>query len=63
VDRYRKFWVAGIGALAQILAVVDQAQTAGVIPEAWQPWVIVAIAVATAVGVERIPNAKPAADL
>lgn len=57
MDQYRKAAVAALGALAQILVVLDSAADAGVLPESWRPWIVVAVALGTALGVERVPNA------
>jgi hypothetical protein len=56
---YRKLWVAVLGALLQVLAVADGASQAGILPDAWVPWVAAAVATATAWGVYRAPNGRP----
>ncbi len=48
--RARKFLVAAVGALAVIVA-------AGILPEPAKSWAVAALAVATALGVYRVPNA------
>lgn len=57
MSRYRKAWVAVAGALAQVAVVLDQALADGTLPPAWVPWVRVALAALTAVGVYAVPNA------
>lgn len=47
----RKALVAVVGVLAQI--------PAASLPEAWRPWVAVAIALFTALGVYTVPNTSP----
>lgn len=56
MSNYRKAWVAIAGALAQIAVVLDQAVSAGILPDEWVPWVRVVLAVATAFGVWRVRN-------
>lgn len=52
----RKFWVAALGVLVQVLTLLDAALQFNILPEAWRPWVQIAIAVATAAGVYRVRN-------
>lgn len=56
MSNYRKFWVALLGALVQIAAVLDAALEFDILPESWRPWVIVLLALATAVGVRQVKN-------
>ena len=49
----RKYAVALVGVLVQGLQVVT-------LPEQYQPWVTVALALATALGVYHVPNDTPA---
>ena len=48
----RKYAVAVIGVLVQVAS-------AGVLPEKYQPWAAVVVALATALGVYHVPNATP----
>jgi hypothetical protein len=57
MSRYWKYWVAVAGVLAQLLVAVEAALDVGAIPEGWRPWVVVVIAVATALGVRKVENA------
>ncbi len=57
MNRYRKAWVAVAGMLAQLAVILDQILDADVVPESWRPWVVLAVAVATAAGVRQVPNA------
>lgn len=61
MSRYRKLWAAVLGGLAQVMVFMDAALSAGVVPDGWRPWVVAALAVGTAYGVYRAPNAPPAA--
>lgn len=56
MNRYRKAWVAALGALAQIAVVLDQALDDGTLPASWVPWVRVTLAILTAVGVYAVRN-------
>lgn len=47
--RYRKTFVAVVGVLAQVIA-------SGALPAEWLPWANVALALATALSVWRVPN-------
>lgn len=54
---YRKYYVAILGGLAQVAVVLDQALDAGILPASWRPWVVLAVAAATALGVRQVRNA------
>jgi len=58
LNPYRKAAVAVLGALAQLLVVLDEALSVGVLPEAWVPWVRVALALGTALGVYGVRNSR-----
>jgi hypothetical protein len=57
MDRYRKALVAVLGALLQILAVLDGASQAGVLPDSWVSVVQVLVLVASTYGVYKVKNA------
>lgn len=61
MSNYRKLIPALIGALAQVLTLLDQAVGEHALPASWVPWVQVAIAVATAAGVYGVKPNVPAA--
>lgn len=61
MSRYRKALVALGGAALQALAYAATAADSGLLPEAWRPWASVVIALATALGVYRVPNATEGA--
>lgn len=58
MSRYRKALVAVTGAGLQLLAFAATAADSGLLPESWRPWAAVVIALATAAGVYRVPNAR-----
>lgn len=49
----RKYAVAVVGVLVQVVS-------AGVLPDEYQPWGAVVVALATALGVYQVPNDTPA---
>jgi hypothetical protein len=59
-QRARKFLVAAVGVVGQI---VTLALAQGLIPAAYVPWLSVVIATATMYGVWRVPNARAARTL
>ena len=60
MSRYRKYVVALIGVLLQILGLLATAADTDLLPPSWRPWGVVVIALATAFGVRRFPNDDPA---
>jgi hypothetical protein len=53
---YRKYYVALLGILGQFVALLATADQSGLIPEKYRSWVVVVVALATALGVRRAPN-------
>jgi hypothetical protein len=56
MSNYRKFWVALLGALVQLVAVLDAALEFDILPQSWRPWVVVVVGLATAAGVYQVKN-------
>lgn len=54
--QYRKYFAALVGTVAQVVGLLATASDAGVLPPSWRPWVVVAVAVLTALGVRQAPN-------
>lgn len=57
MSRYRKWYVALGGVALQVLATAAILADSPALPEALRPWAPVVIALATAFGVRRVPNA------